>query len=200
MGAVVFEDVTPAAAADPTPGANPGPGLAPSPDPADEALAARAARGDAAAFEALVRRHAGPLLAYCRRLLGGDVAEAEDRVQEAFLRAYRALDRFDAARRFAPWLFRIAHNGCVDALRARRAWAPLDDEAAPAPAAPLTPEASPAIAAAVDALPARCRAVLHLKYTLGLDAAEIAARLDMTQGNVRVVLHRAIKLLRERLS
>ncbi|MCO5166133.1 MAG: sigma-70 family RNA polymerase sigma factor [Planctomycetes bacterium] len=184
MCAVVFEDVSRTS----TPSA-----------PTDEALAARAARGDAAAFEALVRRHAGPLLAYCRRLLG-DPIEAEDRVQDALIRAYRALDRFDASRRFAPWLFRIAHNGCVDALRARRAWAPLDEEAAPAPAAPLAPEQSPAIAQAVADLPARHRAVLHLKYTLGLDAAEIAARLDTTPGNVRVVLHRAIKLLRERLS
>lgn len=166
----------------------------------DEALAVRAAAGDHAAFEQLVRRHAGPLLAFCRRLLG-DAAEAEDKVQEAFLRAYRGLDRFDPARRFSSWLYRIAQNACVDALRARREWAPLDEaEPAASHAPPLPAEASPRVAQAVGDLPARQRAVLHLKYALGLDAVEIAERLDMTPGNVRVVLHRAIKLLRERLS
>lgn len=168
----------------------------------DEALAVRAARGDHAAFEALVRRHAGPLLGFCRRLLR-DPVEAEDEVQEAFLRAFRGLDRFDPSRRFSSWLYRIAQNACVDALRARREWTPLDAEVEPAdPSAPaaLGADASPHLTRVVSDLPARQRAVLHLKYTLGLDALEIAERLDMTPGNVRVVLHRAIKLLRERLS
>lgn len=169
------------------------------PEVTDEALAARAARGDHAAFEALVQRHAGPLLAFCRRLLG-DATEAEDKVQEAFMRAFRHLDRFDASRRFGSWLYRIAQNACVDALRARREWAPLDEVDPPGRAAPLTAEASPALTRAVSELPARQRAVVHLKYTLGLDALEIAERLDMTPGNVRVVLHRAIKTLREALS
>jgi RNA polymerase sigma-70 factor (ECF subfamily) len=167
---------------------------------ADEVLAARAARGDRSAFEALVRRHTGALVAFCRRVLG-DPAEAEDRAQEAWLRAFRALDRFDASRRFAPWLFRIAHNACVDALRARKAWAPLDDADLPtSDAPPLRPELAPHIAAALDGLPPRQRAVLHLRFTLDLDAVEIGARLDMTPGNVRVVLHRALHALRERLS
>ncbi len=169
-------------------------------DVSDEALAVRAAAGDHAAFEALVRRHAGPLLAFCRRLLG-DATEAEDKVQEAFLRAYRGLDRFDPSRRFSSWLYRIAQNACVDALRARREWAPIEEVDPPGgEAQPLGPEASPHVARAVGDLPARQRAVLHLKYALGLDAVEIAERLDMTPGNVRVVLHRAVKLLRERLS
>lgn len=166
----------------------------------DEALAVRAAAGDHAAFEALVRRHAGSLVAFCRRLLG-DPVEAEDKVQEAFLKAYRGLDRFDPSRRFSSWLYRIAQNACVDALRARRDWAPIDEVDPPgADAAPLVADTSPRIAQAVSALPARQRAVLHLKYALDLDAVEIAERLDMTPGNVRVVLHRAIKLLREKLS
>jgi RNA polymerase sigma-70 factor, ECF subfamily len=170
------------------------------PELTDEALASRAARGDHAAFEALVRRHAGPLLAFCRRLLG-DATEAEDRVQEAFMRAFRNLDRFDASRRFGSWLYRIAQNACVDTLRARRDWAPIDEVDPPGrDAAPLTADASPALTRAVSELPARQRAVVHLKYTLGLDALEIAERLDMTPGNVRVVLHRAIKTLREALS
>lgn len=169
------------------------------PEVADEALAARAARGDHAAFEALVGRHAGPLLGFCRRLLG-DATEAEDKVQEAFMRAFRHLDRFDPSRRFGSWLYRIAQNACVDALRARREWAPIEEVDPPGDAAPLTADASPVLTRAVSDLPARQRAVVHLKYTLGLDALEIAERLDMTPGNVRVVLHRAIKTLREALS
>lgn len=172
---------------------------APVGEATDEALALRAARGDAVAFEALVRRHAGPLLAFCRRLVGE--ADAEDRVQEAFLRVWKNLGRFDPSRRFTSWLWRIAQNACVDALRARREWTSLDEELDPADtASPLPAEASPAVSGAVAGLPPRHRAVLHLKYTLGLDALEIAERLDMTPGHVRVVLHRAIKLLRERLT
>lgn len=165
----------------------------------DEALAVRAANGDAVAFEALVRRYAGPLMAFCRRFVGE--ADAADRVQEAFLRVWKNLGRFDPSRRFSSWLWRIAQNACVDALRARREWEPLDEVDPPASdAAPLVADASPGLNRAVADLPPRQRAVLHLKYALGLDAVEIAERLDMTPGNVRVVLHRAIKLLRERLA
>lgn len=168
---------------------------------ADEVLAVRAARGDVAAFEALVRRHAGPLLAFCRRVVG-NADEAEDRAQEAFMRVYKALDRFDPTRRFSSWLYRIAQNACVDALRARREWTSLDDSVEPAarPSAPLPAELPPGLDDALRALPARQRAVLHLKYALGLDAIEIAERMEMTPGNVRVVLHRAIRTLREQLA
>jgi len=169
--------------------------------PSDEQLAARAADGDRSAFETLVRRHAGALLAYCRRLMQDD-AEAEDRVQEAFLKAYAHIDRYSPGRRFGPWLFTIAHHTCIDALRTRKAWAPLGEADPPAAEdrRPLVRDDLEALEPALAALDPRARAVLHCKYTLGLSAPEIAARLEMTPGNVRVVLHRAIKTLRGRLT
>ncbi len=169
---------------------------------ADEGtLVVRARLGDATAFAALVRRHTGPLLGYARSLVGTQ-AEAEDRVQEAFLKAWRGLERHDPSRSFGGWLHRIVHNACIDGLRARRAWEPLDEVEPPAPTrdAPLELDDVSAIDAAVAELHPRQRAALHARFALGLDAAEIAARLDTTPGNVRVVLHRAVAALRKTLA
>ena len=169
---------------------------APSDDPL---LAQRAAAGDRAAFEALVRRHSGQVYGLCRRLVG-DAAEAEDRAQEAFLKAFRHLDRYDPARPFLPWLLRIARNACLDALRARRAWGPLPeqlpaDEAAP----PVDWGVRQQVGEAVEALAPQQRAVLHLRFALGLSGPEIAAELGASPGAVRACLHRALHTLRRRL-
>ncbi|RMG12322.1 MAG: sigma-70 family RNA polymerase sigma factor [Planctomycetota bacterium] len=167
--------------------------------PTSEELARRAARGDAKAFDELVERHTPALYALCRRMLG-DATEAEDRVQEAFLRAFRNLQRFDPSRPFLPWLTRIAHNACVDSLRARRSWHPWPEQGVAAPSEPLRLDAADALAPALETLSARQRAVLHCKYVLGMTAPDIARQLDTTPGNVRVCLHRAIAALRRRLS
>lgn len=165
----------------------------------DATLVVRARMGDAPAFEALVRRYAGPLLGHARSLLG-DAQEAEDAAQDALLKAWGELGRHDLTRSFGAWVHRILHNRCVDVLRARKAWAPIDEvEPAATEAAPLADGQAPGLAAAIASLPPRQRAVLELRFALGLDGPEIAARLDMTPGNVRVVLHRAITALRERL-
>ena len=166
--------------------------------PSDAELALRAASGDRRAFEVLVRRHSAGLYALCRRILG-DPGEAEDRVQEAFLRAYEHLPRYRPAYRFSSWLYKIAQNLCIDSLRARRAWAPLVEEPPAEQPTPIAPDQREALAGAVEALAARDRTILHMKYTLGLNATEIARELDMTPGSVRVCLHRAIHSLRARL-
>ena len=86
----------------------------------DDRLVARIRRGNEDAFAALWERYQGPLLSYCRHMLGSH-EEAEDAVQQVFINAYRALARDDdrdvAVR---PWLYRIARNQCLDVLRARR--------------------------------------------------------------------------------
>jgi len=166
--------------------------------PSDEELAERAAGGEERAFEELVRRYTRPLLGLCLRLMG-ERPEAEDMVQEAFLKAYRGLASYDPSRAFASWLFRIAQNGCIDALRARKSWSPLPTTEPPAKE-PLRMAWESGLPAAIAALPGRYRAVLQCKYGLGLTAAETADRLDMSPGNVRVCIHRAIKMLREELS
>lgn len=164
----------------------------------DEELAVAAAEGDASAFDALVRKHGEPLLAFCRHVLG-DRASAEDQVQEAFIRAHRNLGRFDPTRRFSSWLYKIAQNACMDALRRHKGWEPLDERVPDRDREPFGHEHVGALDAALATLPAKYRVILHHKYRLGLNAREIAELLDLTPEDVRISLHRAIKLLRERL-
>src|SRR5262245_1510448 len=94
----------------------------------DERLVARVRRGSEEAFATLWERYQGPLLSYCRHMLGSH-EEAEDAVQQVFVSAYRALARDDdrdvAVR---PWLYRIARNQCFDVLRARRPAEELADD------------------------------------------------------------------------
>jgi RNA polymerase sigma factor (sigma-70 family) len=93
----------------------------------DERLAALVGRGDAAAFEALYDRHHAPLLAYCRHMVG-DRHDGEDVLQQAFVRAHRALADGRAPERVRPWLFAIARNRCLTLLAERREAAiPIDD-------------------------------------------------------------------------
>src|SRR5882762_4005972 len=80
-------------------------------------LAAR--RHDPAAFEALVRRHQGPLYNFCLRMLG-QPDDAADVAQETFVQLYSHLARLDEREPLAPWLFRVARNRCIDVIRRRR--------------------------------------------------------------------------------
>lgn len=96
------------------------PALAPTSAPTDEAEAVRAVlAGDRNAYRLLVERHQARLFNLCLRLLASR-SDAEDAAQEAFVRAYRALDRYDPARPFLGWLIEIAVNVCRD--RRRTAW------------------------------------------------------------------------------
>src|SRR6476661_10023706 len=91
----------------------------------DEQLARRAADGDEAAFEAIYDRYAPGLLAFCRQLLGSP-EEAEDALQQSFVRAYRALQREQHPVCLKPWLYAIARNRCLTLLAARRVVIDLD--------------------------------------------------------------------------
>ena len=85
----------------------------------DERLAGLVGAGDADAFEALYDRHAAPLLAFCRHMLGNR-EDGEDALQQAFVRAHRALAGGRAPDRVRPWLYAIARNRCLTVLAARR--------------------------------------------------------------------------------
>ncbi len=167
----------------------------PSAPARDEALAARAAAGDAAAFEALVVHHGGALLAALERL-GLDSHAAEDAAQEAWVRVYRALADYDPTRPLRPWLFGIALNLGRDALRRRgtrqsvsAADDALRDLGVPDHAARQLAEQS-AIDHALSQVEAPFREALALVDVGGLDYDEAAAVLGVAVGTVKSRVHR----------
>lgn len=181
--------------------------------PQDE-LVRRLRAGDDAAFEELVRIEGPRLLAIARRLLGSE-DDARDAVQEAFLSAFRSLDRFDGAARIGTWLHRIAVNAAL--MRARsRARKPLDAledllpsfsetgglwESLPsswgAPADRLQREETrQAVRAAIEKLPPDSRSALVLRDIEGLETAAVAEALGIRPETARVRIHRARQALR----
>ena len=167
-------------------------------------------------FTSLTGQFRGELLAHCYRMLGS-IEEAEDLVQETYLRAWRSYDRFEGRSSMRTWLYRIATNACLTARQhqARRALpsglgGPGEDRAAelkwlqPMPDALVTPESDDPAAVAVSReglrlaliaslqyLPPRQRAVLILREVLDFPAAEVAAMLGMTTTAVKSALQRA---------
>jgi RNA polymerase sigma-70 factor (ECF subfamily) len=163
--------------------------------------------GDGAAFEALFRRWAGPLLRYLERLLR-DGAAAEELVQEVFLRVHGARERYEPQARFSTWLYRIATNLAWNELRRPRRSRPhasLDDPDEPEPAAPATgAEAqldvrrlSERVLAELSRLPERQRIALCLTAVEGLAYAEVAAVLEISEPAVKALVHRARSALAE---
>jgi RNA polymerase sigma-70 factor, ECF subfamily len=130
---------------------------------------------------------------YCARMTGS-VMDGEDVVQETLFEAYRKLDKFDESRPLKPWLFRIAHNRCIDFLRRRR----VRDEAELAVARPESTEpAEPALGTGkavehlVLTLPPKERACILLKEVFDYSLEEIAELVDSTIGGVKAALNRA---------
>jgi RNA polymerase sigma-70 factor (ECF subfamily) len=172
----------------------------------DLPLARAAAAGDAAAFEALYRRHAARVHGVVLRLAGWQHARAEDLVQEAFLRAWRALPQWRGDSAFGTWLHRLAVNTALMDLRARKARPGLDgddddliDALAGADSAGHGTALRLDLDRAVASLPPRARAVLVLFDIEGWSHDEIATSLDMAVGSSKAQLHRARRLLRMRL-
>ena len=118
---------------------------------------------------------------YCARMLGS-VTEGEDLVQDALFQAYRKLDTFDDRRPLTPWLFRIAHNLCVDALRRRGVRADAETAARRdelvAPVEPPGPAVGRAIEHLVLTLPPKERACVLLKDVFDYSLEEIADLVD----------------------
>lgn len=130
---------------------------------------------------------------YCSRMTGS-VMDGEDVVQEALFQAYRTLDSFDDSRPLAPWLFRIAHNRCIDFLRRRGVRETAEAALAePDPVMPVEPP-GPALGRAVEhlvlSLPPKERACVLLKDVFDYSLEEIAELVDSTVGGVKAALHR----------
>jgi RNA polymerase sigma-70 factor (ECF subfamily) len=178
-------------------------------------LAARAAHGDSAAFEALMRRYNRMLFRTARAILRDD-AEAEDALQEAYIQAYRALGSFRGDAELSTWLARIVANEALQRLRkrARRAEIVPLQPAADAELEQVSdtnrdkaPEMSAARAemrrlleSQIDALPDAYRAVFMLRAVEELSVEETAAVLGLEPATVRTRLFRARSMLREALA
>lgn len=166
-----------------------------------ELLAVRCQLGEPAAFERLVERFHEPLWRYVRGATG-DPEVAEEVLQEGWLRVLRGIGRLRDPARLTPWIFSIVRRSFVDRLRERYAAAgvePLDEEpAAPADEA-LSREDFERLHAALEVLPAPDRETTSLFYLHELDLREVAEVLGVPEGTVKSRLHRARRLLRERL-
>ena len=176
-----------------------------TPSPTDEVVVARVLAGARDSFEVLMRRYNQRVFRAARAVLHDD-AEAEDVVQDAWVRAYTHLRQFSGRASFATWLTRIAIHEALARRRRRVRQIPLGDQAATLPARTRAPEdqvdAQRAIAAletAIDALPAPYRMAFVLRDVEGLDTSETAACLDVPEATVKTRLHRARSLLRTRL-
>jgi RNA polymerase sigma-70 factor (ECF subfamily) len=128
-------------------------------------------------------------------LITGSAAEAEDAVQEALVKAWRAIGRFRTGAPFRPWFMRIVSN---EARNRRRAAGRRERLALRAAAEPVAPApADVGLPAALDELSDEARVVLVCRYVLGLSEAETAAALDVAPGTVKSRTARALDRLRE---
>ena len=174
--------------------------------PLDERnLIASAKNGDTQAFEQLVRTHQGIALRVAY-LVVRDSSEAEDVTQDAFVKAYRSLDRFQIEAPFRPWLLRIVGNEALNQVRSTKRRErlalqvtrdPVSGDAASSPETEvLRLEERGHLLGLIEALPERFRSVLYCRYLLDLSEEETAAILELPVGTVKSRGSRALQRLR----
>ena len=177
-------------------------------------LVSLAREGNRQAFAELVTMYKGKLYHLAYRMLSNK-QEAEDVVQEAFLRMYEHLGRYDSTHKFSTWIYRIATNLCIDRLRRRKAVYSLDadmtdgdgmDMYASLQSGDPTPEhqlilseRQKIIAKAMDALPAKYKSAMALKYYQDLSLQEISDILHIPVSTVKTRIHRGREYLRKKL-
>lgn len=177
----------------------------------DHALIRRAQEGDADAFRALVEAYERRAWRVARNMVPSD-EDARDLAQEAFLRVFRSLDRFDFEHDFTTWLYRIVTNLCIDHLRKRRpamstagtgadedqAELDLADPSDPQPSDGMeAEETAREVRAVLSSLAPHFQSVLVLRELEGLPCTEIADIVGATHVTVRWRLHRGRKLFQE---
>jgi len=174
----------------------------------ERACVDRARQGDPAAFGRLVEHYASRIYVHLYRMTNNR-EEAEDLAQETFLRAFRYLDRYDASRMFRTWLYTIATNTGLNALRSRR----RRGEAVPLDESITLPRTSAdeawetlerderrgAVAKAIEALTPRSAMLVDLHYREGMTLREAGEIVGMSEGAAKVALLRARRALREAL-
>lgn len=165
--------------------------------------------GDPQAFGELVRRYERDVFNLAYRMLN-ERGEAEDAAQEAFMRAYVNLDRYDPERPFKTWLLSITSNHCIDRLRRRRlTWLSLEEPLPPHPAltsdipgpeeALLTSERNLLVQEMLANLSPEYRLAVILRYWYDLSYAEIAEMLGTTESAIKSRLFRARQALADDL-
>lgn len=185
----------------------------------DSVLVRKTLQGNNRAFQILMKRYSPQLYRWIRRYLRDDNG-AMDILQEVFFKLYVSLAHLDTSEPLKPWLYRVARNCCIDALRKQRSHQVLcfsdclppneEDEDVTAVSLLLDPDPLPAAVAlqhevqqqiqqAILALPPPYRAIVSLRYTTQATNAEIAQRLHMPVNTVRTYFRRALPLLRDNL-
>jgi RNA polymerase sigma-70 factor (ECF subfamily) len=180
-------------------------------------LAALRARAPGA-YEQLVRSHGGRMLAVARRLLSSE-EDARDAVQEAFLNAFRNIDRFEGQALLSTWLHRIIVNVSLMKLRSRKRKPEesldhllpafkddghfaerFESGTEPADQQLAREEEAAAVRAAIDELPDHYRTILLLRDIEGISTQEVAEQLEISPNAVKLRLHRARQALRTLLA
>lgn len=176
----------------------------------DHALLRRCQAGEEDAFEGLVRRHQRRAWRVARQMVPSD-EDAQDLAQEAFLRVFRSLERFDYQHDFTTWLYRIVTNLCIDHLRKRRPmvstsaaqdeedgeWDLVDHRDERPSDRIESQETASEVQACLDALAPHFQSVMVLRELEGLPCTEIAEIVGATHVTVRWRLHRGRKLFQE---
>ncbi|OPA73353.1 RNA polymerase sigma factor SigW [Paenibacillus selenitireducens] len=177
-------------------------------------LALLARKGDQRAFAELVELYKDKIFHLAYRMLNNR-HEAEDVVQDTFLRVYKNLERYDENQKFSTWIYRIGTNLCIDRLRKRKPTYSLDAEMndqegidgyAMIPSEDRTPETEymlsetqQMIRQAIDSLPAKYKTVMVLRYMQELSLQEISDVLDMPVTTIKTRVHRGREFLRKKL-
>ena len=178
----------------------------------DDDVVTRVRAGETGLYEVLMRRYNQRLFRVIRSVVTND-GEAEDVLQDAWVRAYEHLDQFEGRASFATWVSRIAFHEALARVRKSRRWTPLESpegdimpEAYRRHATSETPESQAMrgqlgrmLEAAVDALPETYRSVFVLREVEQLSTSETAECLELSEEAVKTRLHRSRALLRREL-
>jgi len=180
----------------------------------DLLLVERCKQGDEMAYTQLVGKYRNAVYNLCRKMVR-NAEEAHDLTQEAFVKTFRSLDRYNPVYAFSSWLFKITSNLCIDYIRKQRMKMlsiddPVEGEEGPITRDLLDPGTTPdresektelreAIRAAIQELPQHYRVILLLRHQEQLSYDEIAARLEIPLGTVKARIHRAREGLKSHL-
>ena len=177
----------------------------------EQKLIERASGGDPAAFNQLMAMHEKRMYAVALRMFANR-EDAQDCLQEAMLRIYRAIGGFKGQSSFSTWVYRITMNTCLDELRRKKnrpstsldnlldqGWSPSDGDNAPERRA-IQSETSKTLAGAIRELPEDMRSAIVLRDLQGYSYDEIAQMLDVNVGTIKSRISRGREKLREKLS